>query len=111
MIGPADIEAVIRFLPTAEGGRQTPCRSGVRSYRCPCDFGLDDGWSDALFEFVDKEWVAPGESVVTRMWFVVAANHFGRLCEGFDFTVHEGLRLVARGRITKVLNKDLEKKQ
>jgi translation elongation factor EF-Tu-like GTPase len=98
---PADIEAEIHFLTTAEGGRKTPCRSG---YRACYDFGLKGTLNDVFTEFIEKEWVAPGESVTTRLWFFVPQFQLGRLHEGFEFTVHEGHAVHAKGRITKIFN-------
>jgi translation elongation factor EF-Tu-like GTPase len=110
MADPADIEAELQFLTTAEGRRKTPCRSGFRNYRAPCDFGVTEaGLNNALFEFIDKEWVSPGERVKTRMWFLDPHFQSSRLYEGFDFTIHEGLRVVARGKVTKVINEALRK--
>jgi hypothetical protein len=106
---PADIEAELTFLTTAEGGRKTSCRSGLGNYRAPCDFGHPEGWNDALFEFVDKEWVSPGECVIARMWFLYPEYQAGHLRTGFEFTVHEGARAVARGTVKQVLNTSLLK--
>jgi elongation factor Tu len=104
---PPDIEAEIQFLTTEEGGRQTPVKSGYRPHH---DFGVDETQFDAAHEYVDREWVSPGETVVAMLTFPGPACHdylAGRLHEGFEFTVQEGARVVARGRITKVLNEAL----
>ena len=108
-IEPADLEAVLRFLTTEEGGRTTPCWSGDGFYRAPCDFRRVDGWNDVLFKFKDKEWVAPGETVTARMKILFPDLLYRRLSEGFEFTVHEGRRLVATGRITQIFRPDLRR--
>ena len=104
---PADAEAELSFLTTAEGGRATPARSG---YRPACDFKMEDGWNDAILEFMNQEWASPGETVATKIHFFSPDLQTGRLYEGFEFTAHEGLKVVARGRITKLLNDALRKK-
>jgi len=60
--------------------------------------------NDALFEFIEKDWVSPGESVTTKMWLLSPELQTGRLYEGLNFTIHEGHRTVASGTVTKVLN-------
>lgn len=104
---PPDIEAEIRFVMTEEGGRETLARTGYRPHH---DFGVDGMQFDAVHEFVDREWVSPGETVTAILSFMGTGYQdylTGRLHEGFAFTVREGARIVGRGRITKVLNKAL----
>ena len=96
-----DIEAEIRFLPTVEGGRMGPVRTG---YRPDHNFGLEGMLNGAHHEFVDRDWVALGERVVTQMWFTVPEYQTGRLAPGFEFTIQEGNKIVGRGQITVVLN-------
>lgn len=103
---PPDIEAEIRFVSTADGGRMTACRSG---YRPNHDFGVEGMLNDAMHEYVGKEWVHPGETVIVRLWFLVPDYQKARLHEGFEFTVQEGRKIVGFGRVTRVLNRDLEK--
>ena len=104
---PPDIEAEIRFLSTEQGGRHSPCATGYRPHH---DFGIGGVHVDAVHEFVDKEWVAPGETVIANLSFMgpeYPEYLGGRLYKGFEFAVHEGARIVGRGRITKVLNEAL----
>ncbi|WP_193369568.1 elongation factor Tu [Pelagibius marinus] len=99
-----DIEAEIRFLPTEEGGKNIPCRSG---YFPNHDFGLPGSLNDARHSFPDVEEVRPGDTVRSEMTFLAPELQRGRLYEGFDFTVQEGNWIVGYGRVTKVLNPDL----
>ena len=96
-----DIEAEIRFLTAQEGGRSTPCLSG---YRPNHDFGLNGMLNDATHQYIGKESVAPGETALAHIWFLVPDYQLGMLYEGFKFTVQEGNRIVGYGFITKVLN-------
>jgi translation elongation factor EF-Tu-like GTPase len=105
--GPADIEAELSFLSTEEGGRATPCRSDI--YRPTYDFGIEGSHSGAVCEFDGKKWAAPGETVGVRLWFLFPAFQAGRLYPGLEFTVHEGAKVVAKGRVSQVLNNALRK--
>lgn len=96
---PPDIEANIRFLTPEEGGRHTPARSGYRP-----QFYYDGHDWDARQEYPDVEWVHPGETARTLLWFLSPDAHLGRIRVGMEFEVREGARIVGRGRITKVLN-------
>ena len=101
---PPDIEAEIHFFAREEGGRRTPCKSG---YRPSHDFGIEGMLNDAVHQYIDKEWVSPGETVLTHLSFLAPETQFGRLYEGFEFTVQEGTRIVGRGRIIRVFNQIL----
>ena len=102
---PPDIEARISFLKTEEGGRAGPAKSG---YRPSHDFGLPGTLNDAAHEYIDQEWVAPGESALANIWLLVPEYQTGRLNQGFEFTVQEGKRVVGHGVITKVVNAALQ---
>jgi translation elongation factor EF-Tu-like GTPase len=94
-----DIEAEIRFLTAEEGGRHTPARSGYRP-----QFYYDGHDWDALQEYPDVEWVHPGETARTLLWFLSPDAQLGRVHEGMEFEVREGARVVGRGRVTKILS-------
>jgi translation elongation factor EF-Tu-like GTPase len=105
-VRPPDIEAEISFLPTEQGGRQSPAASG---YRPNHDFGLSGTLNDAAHEYIGCESAAPGQTVRANMWFLVPEYQKGRLCTGFAFTVQEGSRVVGNGVVTKVLNAALQR--
>ena len=96
-----DIEAEIEFLTTAAGGRRTPVKTG---YRPTHAMARTDVLNDAHHEYPDKEWVHPGETVRTRMWFFAPEYQADRLLKGMEFTVQEGSKIVGHGRILRVLN-------
>jgi elongation factor Tu len=102
----ADIEAEIRFLTTAEGGRTSPVWSG---YRAAHDFCVDGTLNDAFHEYDHEGPIQLGETVKARLWFAIPDFQTGRLYEGFTFTIHEGMRIVGRGRVTRLLNATLRK--
>ena len=96
---PPDIEAEIRFLTSEEGGRHTPVWSGYRP-----QFYYDGHDWDAHQEYPDVEWVHPGETARTLLWFLSPDAHLDRVQVGMEFEVREGARAVGRGRVTKILN-------
>ena len=102
----SDIEAKIHFLSTEEGGGPGPYRSGLRTTH---DFGHGGTLSDAMHIFHDRDQVEPGGTVLSRMSLLYPAAEQGRLYEGFAFTVQEGNRLIGHGRVTRVLNRDLQR--
>jgi len=107
-MGPADVEAVLHFLPTSRGGREAPCRAVAGSWRPLCDMGRRDGLNGVLVEFIGRQWVSPGETVNARLQFLSPQLQHRRLFEGMDFKIHEGA-VVAHGRIEKVLNAEMRK--
>ena len=102
----ADIEAKIKFITTAQGGRKS---SAISGYRPNHDFGLDGMLNDATHEYIDTKMVAPGQTVMANMWFLAAQYQVGRLHPGFRFTVQEGSRIVGHGVITQVFNAELQR--
>ena len=102
-MGPADVEVVLHFLPTSEGGRKGPCRAVAGSWRPLCDMGRSDGLNGVAVEFIGRELAAPGDTVSARLWFLSPELQRCRLFQGMTFRVHEA-QVVAHGRIETVLN-------
>jgi translation elongation factor EF-Tu-like GTPase len=96
-------DAMVTLHFRSKGGRQTICRPAAGAYRAPCDFGRDDALNDAMFVFMDKELVAPGEAVSARMRLLHPELQTGRLYDGMEFAIHEGGRIVGRGTINRVV--------
>lgn len=96
---PPDIEAEITFAPTEQGGRKSPAFSGYRP-----QFYYDDHDWDADQEYPDVDSVLPGQTVTALLRFASPDAHVGRLHPGMEFEVREGARVVARGRVTKILH-------
>ena len=105
---PPDIEAEIRFLTTEEGGRHTAVRS---DYRPDHAMGHPEILNGARHIFLDRESVEPGGSARSQMIFTVPEYQYGRLFVGMEFTVQEGSKIVAKGRILRVLNADMKASQ
>ncbi len=105
---PPDIEADLTMLPPDEGGLRTPRFSG---YRPQHEFGLEvpgapgtRARDDGQHEYPDGHSIRPGETGRVLIWLLVPERNSGRLRDGLPFTVHEGPRFVARGRVTRVVN-------
>jgi translation elongation factor EF-Tu-like GTPase len=94
-----DVEAELTFLTTEEGGRQSFVLSG---YRPQFFYGGED--HVAIQEFLGKERVYPGESVTIHVHLLHPELLYRRMRLGDSFTLREGLRVVAKGRITRILN-------
>lgn len=89
----------ISFLKTEDGGRQGPARSGYRPQFC-----YDGHDWDAVHTYITDDWVHPGETVRGYLDFVSPDEHAGKLFPGMEFLCREGSRVVARGRILRILN-------
>ena len=101
-----DLEAEVTYVATAEGGRRTPARSG---YRPTCDFGVPGVLNDGAHFFVGKTWVAPGETVFTKIQLISPEPLKGRLHVAQSFEVREGTKLTARAVILRLHNESLAK--
>jgi translation elongation factor EF-Tu-like GTPase len=102
----SDLEADVTYVTTAEGGRKTPAKSG---YRPTCDFGVPGVCNDSAHFFVGRTWVAPGESVLTKIHLISPESLKGRLHVGQSFEVKEGARVTARAVIVRLHNESLAK--
>ena len=100
-----DIEAVVTFIPTVEGGRHSPAFSGYR----PNHLVLPDYLTTGHHEYKEKERVMPGESAETEIWFITPEAYPNCMFEGREIRVQEGSRLVGHARVLKVLNPILQK--
>ncbi len=95
---PKDIEAEVTFLPTEAGGRQGPAFSGYR----PQFFYDGHDW-DAVQTYPDVERVNPGDTVRVYFGFLSPHMHISKVEPGTMFLIREGQRVVAYGKITKII--------
>jgi len=98
-----EIEAEIRYLPPAEGGRQT----GVFSdYRGQFHYGGNDFDGFQFFpDLADGEMVELGTRVRVLVRFLRERwedVHAERITVGMPFEIREGARVVGRGVVSKV---------
>ena len=103
-----DLEAEIYLLTTEEGGRQSGVASG---YRPDHNFEREDPdeLNGAQHEYPEGGMLGLGETKRARLWLLAPDQNGGRLYEGMEFTAQEGARVVARGRITRVLTPALRR--
>ena len=94
-----DIEAEIYFLTFEEGGRKTPAFSGYRP-----QFFYDGNHWDAQHNYTEVSQVYPGQTVKTELIFASPQHQIGKLYPGKEFLICEGQQVVARGKVTKILN-------
>jgi translation elongation factor EF-Tu-like GTPase len=99
---PHDIEAIITFFPTDQGGKTKAIRDDFYHPQFYYE-GMD--W-DVRFEFQEASEVSPGDTVKTFLGFLSPQRHLGKIYEGMKFQVREGAKVVAEGEVTKIL--DLE---
>lgn len=98
-----EIEAEIRYLTTAEGGRQSGILSGYRGqfYYMGEDF---DGFQ-YFPDFPDGEFVELGKTVRAFVRFSQQRwddFHSHRITVGMPFDIREGSRVVGRGVVRKL---------
>jgi translation elongation factor EF-Tu-like GTPase len=94
-----DIEVVVTFLPTKDGGKSRPVFSGYRG-----QFYYEGEDWDAQHTYAGTEPVNPGDTVTARLTFTRPHLHFGRIRVGTEFLIREGARTVGQGRVTRILN-------
>ena len=95
-----EVEATVRLLSTAEGGRRTAILMNLREYRCPV--GIDGDYFDALVVSVPPAPVSPGESAVVHMQFLSPELALPRLAPGVEITLWEG-HTIATGCVLRLL--------
>lgn len=100
-----DLEADITFLRTEEGGRASAACSGWRpGFVWERLSVATTERHDGECTFPARDCVPPGESAGALIRLFGPEHSAGRLAEGTEFTVLEGLRIVARGRVTRIVN-------
>ncbi|MBD2212212.1 elongation factor Tu [Nostoc linckia FACHB-104] len=94
-----DIKAEIHLIPIEAGGRKNPASSGFRP-----EFRYDNqDWIATFLTDVDVEWVYPGQTVVAYFSFLSPHRHLGKLYPGKEFMLCEGGRIIAKGKVLKIL--------
>jgi translation elongation factor EF-Tu-like GTPase len=101
-----DVEAEITYLTPEEGGRSKPGFTGYRP-----QFRYDGHDWDAIHTYPDVELVMPGQTARAYLSFLSPQCHVGRLFPGKEFEIREGARVVARGRVTKIMELEVSAKR
>jgi len=92
------VEVVCTYLRTEEGGRSSPAFSGYRP-----QFYYNGENFDGQHDLVGVEKAFPGETVTSRVTFAYPQYHAERVHVGMEFELREGSKVVARGKVTKIL--------
>jgi translation elongation factor EF-Tu-like GTPase len=102
-VTPPNLQAVIRFLSPEEGGKQIAAKTGFRPL-----FSLDgENWI-SVHEYVDPPEALPGQDVLTNVYLLSPERIMDRVQVGTEFDVFEGSRLVARGRVTELMDRSID---
>jgi len=102
--GEADFIAILSYLTTEQGGRQTPAFS---SYRPQVKFDFSEVQTSGQQTFIDRKIVYPGDTVEAEIR-IIAVEHFaGQLKEKMKFDFREGSRIIGRGQIKRIVNEKL----
>lgn len=96
---PKDIEAVITFLPTEQGGKSRPFRD---EYYHPQIHYAGRDW-DVRLKFVEISEVAPGDTVRAYLAFLSPQCQLGKIYKDMKFEIREGGRSVGHGEVTDIL--------
>lgn len=100
-----DVDALVTFLPTEQGGRHTGAISGYR----PCHLVQADYLSSGHHEYRDRDVVMPGESAEAEIWFLSPEHYPHCLRVGDVIRIQEGSRLVGHAEIKQIHNALLQK--
>ena len=98
-----DVEAIVTFLSTGEGGRAKPTFSGYR----PVHGILPNYLTSGEHQYIDRTTVFPGESARTHITFITPEAYPHSLWPGKVITVQEGSRIIGQAEIVDVINPDL----
>ena len=98
-----DLIIKVKVLTENEGGRKTPFFNGYRG-----QFYYNNSDWDATYDIIDKSEAKPGEEVELELITASREIHFGKFEIGKEVKIREGSRVVAIGKVTKILNQKFE---
>jgi hypothetical protein len=102
-----DFLTQLSFLPTDQGGRAKPVRSG---YRPMITFeNYPEYLTTGEQTYLDKEEVLPGQIVQAEIKILGKEYFTGRLYEGMHFRFSEGSVVIGHGEILEIRNPALSK--
>lgn len=102
--GKADF--IAELIYESEGGRTTPAMSG---YRPQIKFAIEEIQTSGQQTFIGRDLVFPGDKVNAEINILSPKYFLGKLEEGMKFEFLEGSVLIGKGKILKIVNKELEK--
>ncbi|MBP2655681.1 MAG: hypothetical protein H6Q73_3250 [Firmicutes bacterium] len=100
-----DIEAIISFIRTEDGGKSHPVFNGYR----PAHLVKEDYLTTGVHHYNGREKVELGEEVVGTITFISPEAYPGCLWLGKVISIQEAFHVVGYAKVTKIFNKILEK--
>lgn len=100
-----DFIATVTYLTPEQGGRKTPANSGYRPQFKISDIEMQTSGEQ---KFIGKDSVLPGETIEAEITILSPQFFIQKLFVGKHFEFREGSRIVAKGIINKIVNKELE---
>lgn len=97
MMKHADIVAKVSFLPTAEGGRESP----TPAMRLGCIFGFEQGLYDCALMLQSLDPIFPGDTVLVPIVFLDPDAIKPKLAVGDGFVLRD-YRIFARGTVESI---------
>jgi len=101
-----DFIALLKFKTFDEGGRSSTAKSG---YRPQLSFDFEKITTSGRQNFIDKEWVCPGETVEAEITMLSPQFFEKKLYEGLKFKFIEGSKTIGIGEVLKITNENLVK--
>ncbi|SDD80313.1 MULTISPECIES: hypothetical protein [Kordiimonas] len=98
------IKAEVNFLRTDDGGKNCPVRSGYR----PNHLVKDDYLTSGTHQYLDKEWVYPGETACANIWFIMPEVYPHTMWPGRIFNLQEASRVVGTVKVLEVYEETLK---
>ncbi|MES0490480.1 MAG: hypothetical protein ABUK01_10835 [Leptospirales bacterium] len=95
-----DIIAEIEFLNTSEGGRSGYVKTGYN----PHHKIKEDYLTSGIHEYIGKEKVFPGETVLVKIKFITPEVYPNSIEIGQLIDIQEGSKLVAKAKVIDILN-------
>ena len=100
------VKALLKLLPTQEGGRQTAIRTGYRPnhvYEYKANSFLQTQTYMGEIQFEDVEEIHPGEEKIVTVYFLNIPSTSAYLTIGRQWWIHEARQLVGTGEILDIL--------
>src|SRR5690242_12846043 len=101
-----DFIATVRYLTAEEGGRKSRANSGYRPQFKIADYEMQTSGQQI---FIGRDIVMPGETVDAEVKILSPHLFLQRLYVGQPFEFREGARVVAKGKIKKIINEVLDR--
>ena len=100
-----DFIVTVTYLTSEQGGRKTPANSGYRPQFKIASYEMQTSGQQI---FIGKDFALPGETIDAEVTILSPHLFLRMLYVGQYFEFREGAKIVATGKINRIINKDLE---